>query len=143
MPRNITVTFDDGSTHVYREAPDDLTPDQVSARAQQDFGKQVISLDGGRKKAATIRDDIAQGVGDLVAGGVSGAATIGATLLTPLDYLARKAGIQNEWIGRTDRTQATDAALSGLGADPESLAFKGGRLGAQIAGTAGVGGAAI
>ena len=50
MPRNITVTFDDGSTHVYREAPDDLTPDQVSARAQQDFGKHVISLDGGRKR---------------------------------------------------------------------------------------------
>lgn len=48
MPRNITVTFDDGSTHVYQNAPDNVTPDQVSARAQTDFGKKVTSLDGGR-----------------------------------------------------------------------------------------------
>lgn len=51
MPRNITVTFDDGSTHVYRGAPDNVTPDQVSARAAQEFGKQVKSLDGGRNPA--------------------------------------------------------------------------------------------
>lgn len=49
MPRDITVTFDDGSTHVYKNAPDDVTPDQVSQRAQSDFGKQVKALDGGRK----------------------------------------------------------------------------------------------
>lgn len=49
MPRNITVTFDDGSTHVYNNAPDDITPDQVTARAQQDFQKQVKAIDGGRK----------------------------------------------------------------------------------------------
>lgn len=51
MPRNITVTFDDGSTHVYQNAPDNLTPQQVTARAQKDFGKQVKALDGGRKAA--------------------------------------------------------------------------------------------
>lgn len=49
MPRNITVTFDDGSTHVYQNAPDDITPDMVTARAQKDFGKSVTALDGGRK----------------------------------------------------------------------------------------------
>lgn len=52
MPRNITVTFADGSNHVYRNAPDDITPDQVTARAQQEFGKPIKSLDGGRKPAA-------------------------------------------------------------------------------------------
>jgi hypothetical protein len=51
MPRDITVTFDDGSTHIYQNAPDNLTPDAVSARAQQDFGKVVKALDGGRKGA--------------------------------------------------------------------------------------------
>ena len=48
MPRNITVTFSDGSKHVYNNAPDDITPDAVSARAAKDFGKEVASLDGGR-----------------------------------------------------------------------------------------------
>ena len=52
MPRNITVTFDDGTSHVYQNAPDSLTPDMVQARAQQDFGKVVKSLDGGRPAAA-------------------------------------------------------------------------------------------
>ena len=53
MPRNITVTFDDGSTHVYQNAPDDLTPDMVTARAQKDFGKAVTALDGGRAAASS------------------------------------------------------------------------------------------
>ena len=48
MPRNITVTFSDGTTHVYQNAPDNISPEQVSARAQKDFGKQVKALDGGR-----------------------------------------------------------------------------------------------
>ena len=49
MARNITVTFDDGTTHVYQNAPDDITPDQVQQRAQSDFGKNITALDGGRK----------------------------------------------------------------------------------------------
>lgn len=51
MPRNITVTFDDGTSHVYKNAPDSLTPDMVSARAQKDFGKAVVGLDGGKTPA--------------------------------------------------------------------------------------------
>ena len=49
MARDITVTFDDGSTHVYKNAPDDVTPDAVSERAQKDFGKSVTHMDGGKK----------------------------------------------------------------------------------------------
>lgn len=60
MPRNITVTFEDGTKHVYQQAPDNLTPDQVSARAQQDFGKSVASLDGGRPAAVEAGDAINQ-----------------------------------------------------------------------------------
>jgi hypothetical protein len=47
--RNITITFDDGSTHVYQNAPDEVTPEQVQDRAQRDFGKSVTAIDGGRK----------------------------------------------------------------------------------------------
>ena len=49
MARDITVTFDDGSTALYKGAPDNITPEAVTARAQQDYGKNVTALDGGRK----------------------------------------------------------------------------------------------
>lgn len=52
MARDITVTFDDGSQHVYANAPDDVSPADVQARAQKDFGKSVTALDGGRAPAA-------------------------------------------------------------------------------------------
>jgi hypothetical protein len=58
MPRNITITFDDGTTHVYQNAPDDLTPQAVYDRATKDFsGKKIVNLDGG-KKAAGVRGSI-------------------------------------------------------------------------------------
>jgi hypothetical protein len=58
MPRNITITFDDGTTHVYQNAPDDLTPQAVYDRAAQEFtGKKIVNLDGG-KKAAGVRGSI-------------------------------------------------------------------------------------
>ncbi|MEN9886061.1 MAG: hypothetical protein RL758_639 [Pseudomonadota bacterium] len=72
MPRNITVTFEDGSTHVYRNAPDNVSPAQVSQRAQQEFGKSVKALDGGRKPAVkqpTIGERVTTSVKG-VAGGI-------------------------------------------------------------------------
>jgi hypothetical protein len=51
MPRNITVTFGDGTSHTYQNAPDDVTPDAVQARAEKEFSKSVTSLDGGRGTA--------------------------------------------------------------------------------------------
>lgn len=57
MPRNITVTFSDGTSHVYENAPDDITPDMVTTRAQKEFNKSVTALDGGRRAApATISE---------------------------------------------------------------------------------------
>jgi hypothetical protein len=53
MARDITVTFDDGSSHVYQNAPDDITPEAVQERAQKEFKKGVTALDGGRKPTAT------------------------------------------------------------------------------------------
>ena len=51
MARDVTVTFDDGSQHVYRGAPDDITPQQVQERAEREFKRPVTALDGGRKPA--------------------------------------------------------------------------------------------
>lgn len=53
---DITVTFDDGSSHVYRNAPENLTKDDALARIAKDFaGKQVTGLDrvAGGKKLST------------------------------------------------------------------------------------------
>ena len=157
MPRNVTVTFEDGSQHVYQGAPDDVTPDQIQARASKEFGKSVKALDGGRVSSAAPApaaqaersgpqrafDMLTAGPAaarDLVAGAVRGAGSIGATLLTPIDAAARAMGVQNDYIGRTDRREAMTGALGEMGADTDSLAFGAGKLGGEIAGTAGIGG---
>ena len=67
MPRNITVTFDDGSTHVYQNAPDDITPEMVTERASKDFGKTVKALDGGRAQASQVAPEVGVPQGDNVA----------------------------------------------------------------------------
>lgn len=51
MPRNITITLADGSQHTYANAPDNVTPGQVTARAMKEFGQSVTKLDGGRPAA--------------------------------------------------------------------------------------------
>lgn len=59
MPRNITVTLADGSQHVYANTPDTVTPDQVSMRAQKDFGQGVTALDGGKGQPPAQATDAA------------------------------------------------------------------------------------
>ena len=63
MPRNITVTFEDGTTHVYQNAPDDVTPDAVQARAAKEFGKRVTAMDGGRSAPPVTPPGQIPGVG--------------------------------------------------------------------------------
>jgi hypothetical protein len=153
MPRNITVTFEDGSTHVYQNAPDALTPEQVHERASKDFGKSVKALDGGRKtEDPSIASSIGQQVGNLAAGAVRGAGSIGATLLWPIDKATdiikgdRGPNLTGLVTGQQpisrneERRQAMTNALGSMGADTNSLAFGAGKLGAEIAGTAAVGG---
>lgn len=83
-----------------------------------------------------------QGAGNLLAGAVRGAGSIGATLLAPIDMakdaLAGK-GLSLE--SNRQRRADMDAALGNMGAETDSLLFKGGKLAGEIAGTAGAGGA--
>ena len=110
MPRNITITFSDGTSHVYQNAPDNLTPDMVQQRAQQDFGKTVVSMDGGRPAPATsserksvvdqIPGTIPQAapekpltMSEKVMGAIETPFAVGANLLTaPITYLSGAAG---------------------------------------------------
>jgi len=69
MPRNITITFDDGTSHIYQNAPDTVSPQDVLTRAQKDFGKSVTNIDGGSGKQRPAGDEpgmatsIAAGIG--------------------------------------------------------------------------------
>lgn len=84
----------------------------------------------------------AQQVGNLAAGAVRGAGSIGATILAPYD-IAKDAlsgkGLSLE--SNRERRQSMDSALSTLGADTDSIAYQGGKIAGEIAGTAGAGGA--
>ena len=86
-------------------------------------------------------DSIKQGAGNLLAGAVRGAGSIGATLLSPLD-IAKDAiagkGLSLE--SNRARRHSMDDALQTMGAEPDSWMYKGGKLGGEIAGTAGMGG---
>lgn len=85
---------------------------------------------------------IAGGVRDLAAGALRGAGSIGATVLAPLD-MARDAldGKGLSLQSNRERRQAMDDALRTMGADTGSTAYSVGKVGSEIAGTLGVGGA--
>lgn len=90
---------------------------------------------------AAAEDGFAQKLGRQVlnagAGALRGAGSIGATILTPYDLIAGN----TKSIGNPERRQAMTDALGTMGADTNSLAFGAGKLGGEISGTAGVGGA--
>lgn len=87
---------------------------------------------------------IAQQVGNVAAGLVRGAGSIGATLLAPRDalegFIARSMGAPS--LAPGDRRKDMDAALQTMGAQPDSLGYQGGKLAAEVFGTAGAGGGA-
>lgn len=60
MARTVTVTFEDGTQHVYQNAPDNITPEQVSQRAAEEFGKPVKALDGGRPSKEVEKEVLLQ-----------------------------------------------------------------------------------
>jgi hypothetical protein len=132
------VTSPDGRTFEVT-APEGATQDQVLAYAQKNYAQQVQPT--APTKPKTFMESAGEAVRDVTAGAVRGAGSIGATILTPFDAAARAVGVQNDFIGRNDRRQQMDEALQGMGADTNSTAFGVGKLGAEIAGTAGAGGA--
>ncbi len=87
-------------------------------------------------------DAIKQGAGDLAAGAVRGAGSIGATILAPADMVNSALegnGFFNLDKNRERRAQM-DQGLEAMGADPASGMYATGKIGTEIAGTLGVGG---
>lgn len=119
------ITAPDGQSYNVN-APDDATEAQVMDYAQRNF--KMLAKD--KKPETTLAQDVKQGAGNLLAGAVRGAGSIGATLLRPFDTAS-----ENE-----QRRKSMDDALQSFGAEPDSWMYKGGKLGGEIAGTAGAGG---
>lgn len=82
-----------------------------------------------------------QDAGNILGGAIRGAGSIGATIVAPYDIVQDlRAGKGLSLESNRQRRADMDWALQDLGAQPDSIAFKGGKLGAEIAGTAGAGG---
>lgn len=126
-------------------APVHVSSPEMTAKIDGD----QISQDA--KAGPSMLSELGSQVGNLVAGGVRGAGSIGATLMYPIDKATdlikgdRDAGLTSLVTGKAplsrneERRQDMTAALGSLGADTDSPAFKVGKLGGEIAGTAGVG----
>ena len=128
-------------------------------QAQQAGGDQPYTAPTfSERKAAAFNagkaegNAIAMAVPNLVAGGVRGAGSIGATLISPIDKATdmimgdrekNVAGLitgQQPLSRNEERRKQMDAGLQTMGAQPDSFMYKTGKLGTEIAGTAGAGG---
>lgn len=91
----------------------------------------------------TYLQQVGQNLGNAGAGLVRGAGSIGATLVAPYD-MAKDAiagkGLSLE--SNRERRAGIDSGLQTMGAEPDSGFYKAGKIGAEIAGTLGAGGAA-
>jgi len=128
------ATFDPDAYLAKKQAFD---PDAYLAKGQTADAPTM----GGMLKDELMRP--VRAVRDLAAGATRGAGSIGATILAPKDaleaYISRSMGAD---LPAPERRNAMTQALGSMGADTDSLAFGAGKLGAEIAGTAGAGGAA-
>jgi len=103
-------------------------------------------------ESPSLLREVGQSAGNLVAGAVRGAGSIGATLLWPVDKATdmikgdRGPSLSGLITGtkplsrNEERRQAMDDGLETMGAQPDSFGYGAGKLVGEIAGTAGAGG---
>lgn len=143
------VTSSTGPDGVFRveipRAPDDgATPQTSTGRKVANALYKTANLltpFGGMLNLAGS-GDVQTDTTNAVAGLTRGAGSIGATALAPIDY-GMDLGLGDRKQGEsrnTERRRQMDEALASLGADTGSTLYGAGKIGAEIAGTAGVGG---
>jgi hypothetical protein len=149
--RDYTISGPDGRTLTIN-GPDNAAPEQLRVAAERAFGTSASANVSRETPEPSMLDSIKQGAVNLGAGAVRGAGSIGATLLAPVDYAARKIGGVDLHIpgtpedlrfqfGDVERRKSQDDALTQLvGSDPKALMYQGGKMSGEVVGTLGVGG---
>lgn len=128
---------------------------EVSTKAGGWRSAPVVGADTPEADKPSLVGELGQQLRNLVGGGVRGAGSIGATILYPLDkardLIDEASGVSNLGLRglvtgerrltrNEQRRQDMNDALTDLGVDTGSLAFKTGKIGAEVAGTLGAGG---
>lgn len=132
------VTWDDAPAQGMPEQAQQSMPEPVAAGPAHQAGRFGNLLNRLPQNAGS---DLMQDAGNLLGGAIRGAGSIGATIVAPYDIVQDlRAGKGLSLESNRQRRADMDWALQDLGAQPDSMAFKGGKLGAEIAGTAGAGG---
>jgi hypothetical protein len=149
-----SIAAPDGKT--YRiDGPPGASDDDVKSEVMRQYphlsAPKIDTEAAGIKLSAAEKGEVPQGrgpvatFGDVLAGGVRGAGSIGATLLRPADLLAEKIAKEYGEIpfltGRNmSRREDMTSALKSMDVDTESPAFGAGKTAAEIAGTLPIGG---
>ena len=156
------ITSPDGQTYEIN-APDGATQDEVMAYAQKNFKMAATPKTEVKQPEQSLTDKVIQGAANLFGGGLRGAGSVGSTILAADDLasnlspvgMIRKA-VTNKMQGKPLLSNVSDVSgvmerdkvrredmtqgLEEFGIDRNSLAFKGGKLAGEVAGTAGTGG---
>jgi hypothetical protein len=89
----------------------------------------------------SFADDLKQGTGNVAAGLVRGAGSIGSTIMAAMDARrALKSGNIPSLDADRERRKAMDEGLQSLGAETDSFGYGAGKLVGEVAGSAGAGG---
>lgn len=126
------------------EVPEGTTPEQaqemISGFVSPPQSPEPVAQAAPQQPEPGIGQEIKQGLGNLAAGAVRGAGSIGATILAPADiFNDAMAGKGLSLESNRKRRADMDAALGNLGAETDSWMYQGGKLAGEIAGTAGGG----
>lgn len=134
MPRNVTITFDNKTSHVYRNVPDNVTPDQIEQRAQKEYPSlRLVSISGGKKAAppAPSEPTFMQDAGNYIRGIARGVATG-----DPAALLARGGTYLTDVLGLTTGANEKINAVLNAGENTQNKMYRTGQVLGEVASTA-------
>jgi hypothetical protein len=133
MPRDVTVTFDNKTSHVYRNVPDNVTPDQIEQRTKKDYPSLRLASISGSKKAATPAPapTFMEDAGNYMRGIARGVATG-----DPAALLARGGTYLTDVLGLTTGANEKINAVLNAGENTQNKMFRTGQVLGEVASTA-------
>jgi hypothetical protein len=133
MPRDVTVTFDNKTSHVYRNVPDNVTPDQIEQRTKKDYPSLRLASISGSRKAATPAPapTFMEDAGNYMRGIARGVATG-----DPAALLARGGTYLTDVLGLTTGANEKINAVLNAGENTQNKMYRTGQVLGEVASTA-------